>query len=143
MCLSTTTFSWMLNLVLFFEYSTVLIWIEMEGTCTFNLKFNWIEEGGGVMVFNATFKNILVISWQSVLLVEETWVPDKLDHIILYCVHFALAGFELTTPIRSRPWQPLTEIQNVQGPFNLKWIGWGSTVHMTFVLSFIDFKRTT
>ena len=26
----------------------------------------------GVMVFNATFHNILVISWQSVLLVEET-----------------------------------------------------------------------
>ena len=26
------------------------------------------------MVFNATFNNILVISWQSVLLVEETGV---------------------------------------------------------------------
>jgi hypothetical protein len=26
------------------------------------------------MVFNATFKNITVISWQSVLLVEETGV---------------------------------------------------------------------
>jgi hypothetical protein len=28
-----------------------------------------------VMVFNATFKNISVISWQSVLLVEESGVP--------------------------------------------------------------------
>ena len=28
-----------------------------------------------VMVFNATFNNISVISWQSVLLVEETGVP--------------------------------------------------------------------
>ena len=28
-----------------------------------------------VMVFNATFKNISAISWQSVLLVEETRVP--------------------------------------------------------------------
>ena len=27
------------------------------------------------MVFNATFKNISVISWRSVLLVEETGVP--------------------------------------------------------------------
>jgi hypothetical protein len=42
------------------------------------------------MVFNATFNNISVISWQSVLLVEETGVSgehhdlsqvtDKLDH---------------------------------------------------------------
>ena len=29
------------------------------------------------MVFNATFNNILVISWQSVLLVEETGVPRE------------------------------------------------------------------
>jgi hypothetical protein len=46
------------------------------------------------MVFNATFNNISVISWQSVLLVEETGGPekttdlsqvyDKLDHIMLY-----------------------------------------------------------
>jgi hypothetical protein len=30
-----------------------------------------------VMVFNATFNNILVISWRSVLLVEETRVPGE------------------------------------------------------------------
>jgi hypothetical protein len=35
------------------------------------------------MVFNATFNNILVISWRSVLLVEETGV--------------LVAGFELIT----------------------------------------------
>ena len=29
------------------------------------------------MVFNATFNNILVISWRSVLFVEETWVPGE------------------------------------------------------------------
>jgi hypothetical protein len=29
-------------------------------------------EGLGVMVFNATFNNISIISWRSVLLVEET-----------------------------------------------------------------------
>jgi hypothetical protein len=32
------------------------------------------EEGGWIMVFKGTFNNISVISWQSVLLVEETGV---------------------------------------------------------------------
>jgi hypothetical protein len=31
----------------------------------------------GVMVFNATFKNISAILWRSVLLVEETRVPRE------------------------------------------------------------------
>jgi len=31
----------------------------------------------GVYMFNATFNNILVISWQSVLLAEETGVPGE------------------------------------------------------------------
>ena len=31
----------------------------------------------GVMVFNATFNNISVISWRSALLVEETEVPRE------------------------------------------------------------------
>jgi hypothetical protein len=43
-------------------------------------------------MFNATFKNISVILWRSVLLVEEIEVPrenhqtshDKLYHIMLY-----------------------------------------------------------
>jgi hypothetical protein len=33
----------------------------------------------GFKVFNATFKNISVISWQSVLFVEETGVPRDND----------------------------------------------------------------
>jgi hypothetical protein len=35
------------------------------------------QEGVRVMVFNATFNNISVISWRSALLVEETGVPGK------------------------------------------------------------------
>jgi hypothetical protein len=46
--------------------------------------------GFSVMVFNTTFNNISVISWQSVLLVEETGVPVENHrpvasyHIMLY-----------------------------------------------------------
>ena len=51
------------------------------------------------MVFNATFNNISVILWRSVLLVEETTdlsqVTDKLYHIILYTSPWS--RFELTT----------------------------------------------
>ena len=31
----------------------------------------------GLNVFNATFNNISVIWWRSVLLAEETWVPKE------------------------------------------------------------------
>ena len=59
-----------------------------------------------VMVFSATFNKTSVISWRSVLLVEETGVPGE-NHrpvsshwhtmVYRYQVHLAWAIFELTT----------------------------------------------
>ena len=57
-----------------------------------------------LMVFNATFNNILVISWWSVLSVEDpekttdlSQVTDNLYHIMLYTSPWS--RFELTTSV--------------------------------------------
>jgi hypothetical protein len=65
------------------------------------------NEEVSVKVFNATFNNISVISWRSFSLVEETRVPGEnqrsvashwqTHHIMVYPVHLAWAGIELTT----------------------------------------------
>jgi hypothetical protein len=86
-----------------------------------------------LMVLNATFNNISVISWRSVLLVEETGGPKEnhwpvashwqtLSHNV---VHLALIEIQTQwwqtmiawivvnpTTIRSQPHQPLTGIGN-------------------------------
>ena len=59
--------------------------------------------GGGVMVLNATFNKISVLSWRSVLLVEETRVPGEIHRPAanhwqtISQVHLAMNGIRLTT----------------------------------------------
>jgi hypothetical protein len=57
---------------------------------SFNLQKLILAKNNG-MVFNATFNNISVISWLSVVLMEKIGVPrenlqvtDRLYHIMLY-----------------------------------------------------------
>jgi hypothetical protein len=59
-------------------FSIWIIWDKLTLSLLWTTKYllqdtkKMIEGEGWVMVFNATFNNISVISWQSVLLVEET-----------------------------------------------------------------------
>ena len=69
-------------------FRMVTRFIRGEGVQTFLL---FVKDKTSVITKSAS---ISVISWQSVLLVEETTdlsqIPDKLDHIMLYRVHLVM-----------------------------------------------------
>ena len=75
------------------------------------------------MVFNTTFNNISVISWRSLFLVEETGASGE-NHrpaashwqTMLYRVHLAWAGFELTTLVVIKTTTVL-QIMNIKGSY--------------------------
>jgi hypothetical protein len=54
-----------------YKYSKFAFSNKYHGPFTVQKQIGWF------MVFNATFNNISVISWRSVLLVEETGLPEE------------------------------------------------------------------
>jgi len=53
------------------------------------------------MMFNATFKNISVMSWQSVLLVEETWSIRKNPQTCCKSLTLVMIGTDYTASCKS------------------------------------------
>jgi hypothetical protein len=67
--------SWSFKIVMsgLFKLISSLPWLIHYSSLFDRFILKWVR----VMVFNATFNNISVISWQSVLLLEETRVPEE------------------------------------------------------------------
>jgi energy-converting hydrogenase Eha subunit E len=71
--------------------SSLMLWFGISILCLFNMN-SFVC----LMVFNATFNNISVISWRSVLLVEETGVPGEshrkslTNFMTLWCIEYTL-----------------------------------------------------
>jgi hypothetical protein len=67
-------------------------------SCMHFVIFNSVRGWLWFMGLNTTYNNISVISWQSVYLWRKTEkTTDKLYLILLYWMHLAWEGFELTT----------------------------------------------
>ena len=57
-------------------YLHLIIYESFKGMKTCNIVVGWC------IVFNATFNNISVISWRSILLMEETRVPGENHRLV-------------------------------------------------------------